>query len=699
MRTRAAAFFTVAAVAAVAAGVACSSNKQGALVIAMETDLHVPDDIDGIGLAVVADGQVKYSGVFGVGHDGEIHLPATLAVLEPDKGTPSVRVRAVAFKGGKAQVVRDVVTTVPHERVALLRLPLRFLAVGGASGSESASMFQRAPVHTDSLHLDDNTTGTSGVDLFLDVQDTACDTTKSLTNVDGACVDAHVDSTALPDYEDALLYGDAGPKGLEACFDVGSCFVNATPVTIDAATCTFPLGMLDAATLNVGMVTASGAGFPTSFGNIVPLDIGSAEGATIDPIEAGTRLVHLPAHACANAAVRSIVVTTGSCSAKPESQEIDGAGATCAPDANDEAGARVDASSVEAGGDASGDADADAAPADLVIADNTGVTGIVVQDQFLFAASAEQLQWYAIAANGALTAVAANLMMPATAAKPPPTDAGGAKPVAELAADGTVVSIVFAPDGPQMVMPYTAANPAAAMIQGVQAIANPPLIYGSVVTSGSVYYGSENSGMGFLQVPGANTGMTTMTTCDVGSIDGLAPLAQVLDGANLYTVISDANGAASLYEETLPLQCIGTSGTSLALVSNTIAKSLAVVMNPNMQSDHRLVMSGYDTVGKVTRLTMIDLASFQATTLVSDMNINGSAEPPHPLAVDTTKGIVYYADSAGALRSVDVFGATPTVPATSKITSDAFGVAIYGSTIFFTSETFGVRAASLPLKM
>jgi hypothetical protein len=240
------------------------------------------------------------------------------------------------------------------------------------------------------------------------------------------------------------------------------------------------------------------------------------------------------------------------------------------------------------------------------------------------------------------------------------------------------------------------------MIQGVQAVATPPVIYGSAVSSGNVYYGSENSLMGILDVIGANTGMTQMAACDVGGLDGLPPLAQLSDGTNFYTAYSNGTGGTTIYPNFNPPSCTGSTPVSLSTISNVTAKSLAIAVNPADNFDHRIVMSAIDGITHFTHLFVIDpMNPGTPTTLVDDMNIkfvNGVTEPPHPLAVDS-KGIVYYADSNGALRSVDVFGKSPAVPSTSVLSSDAFGVAVSGTTLFFTSKAFGVRSEPLPLKM
>ena len=84
--------------------------------------------------------------------------------------------------------------------------------------------------------------GTTGFDV--DSIASSCDfsATPPQTMVNGSCVPATVDSSQLPDYEDALVFGVGGSDTNPTCFDVPTCFQGATPVTnLDLATCTFPL--------------------------------------------------------------------------------------------------------------------------------------------------------------------------------------------------------------------------------------------------------------------------------------------------------------------------------------------------------------------------------------------------------------------------------------------------------------------------
>ena len=133
------------AVVGVGAALSCSTPSKGALILSVSTDLQTPKDIDVIALYVTTDGAAKFDYLGRVLPDGTVSLPATLAIVEPDNPAAQVRVRAVAFKvqpdgSASAQVVRDVLTTVPHQRTALLRMPLNFLDLGSAQGTLPAAM-------------------------------------------------------------------------------------------------------------------------------------------------------------------------------------------------------------------------------------------------------------------------------------------------------------------------------------------------------------------------------------------------------------------------------------------------------------------------------------------------------------------------------------------------------------------------------
>ncbi len=248
---------TLAAAACVLGSVSCSAPSKGALVLAISTDMQTPKDIDVVSVFVSTNSVPKYDYLGRVTPDGKVTLPATMPVVEPDDPSAKVRIRVVAFKQADAKVMRDVVTTVPHQRTALLRLPLDFLDVGSVkSGGIPPKFFPDGKSVVDGLTEWDPTNPTDVVPK--------CDFLAGLTMVNGVCAEVGVDSSKLPDYSEPAVFGEGGlQNGVPAsCFDAARCFAGATPVvgltTAASGACSFPLPAgAQPSTFNVALVTAT----------------------------------------------------------------------------------------------------------------------------------------------------------------------------------------------------------------------------------------------------------------------------------------------------------------------------------------------------------------------------------------------------------------------------------------------------------
>jgi hypothetical protein len=139
----------VVAVAAFALvfGDACSRTEPapGVLMLAVQTDLAAGKDRD------VEAGGLYVRDLFQlteqVAPDGTVKFPATLAIVGRGNPGASVRIRVVGFKRGEAKVMREVVTTIPRDRVALLSLPLRWVNYDKTAGRMPAGGTGTASVH------------------------------------------------------------------------------------------------------------------------------------------------------------------------------------------------------------------------------------------------------------------------------------------------------------------------------------------------------------------------------------------------------------------------------------------------------------------------------------------------------------------------------------------------------------------------
>ena len=257
----------------------------GELVMVLHTDLSLPKDVDSVQLSVLVRGDPRLDQVFDqLGADGSLKIPASLGVVIQDGGDPTTPVtfRITAFRAGVPKILREVVTTVPPDRIAALRMPVQWLC-------------------WDQVQVDD-----------LGKAITTCPEGK--TCVTGSCVDKTIDASKLATYDDAQVFGGGTGKGDGSCFDVASCFVGSLDAKVDPAACTI------AAKSDVNVaIRVEAAGICGPAGCFVPLDAESEFGWKTS----SEGVLQLPASVCerieqGKAAGVSIAATTESCKQKTE---------------------------------------------------------------------------------------------------------------------------------------------------------------------------------------------------------------------------------------------------------------------------------------------------------------------------------------------------------------------------------------------
>ncbi|MGH7434952.1 MAG: LamG domain-containing protein [Polyangiaceae bacterium] len=294
--------------------VACSSPSKGSLVLAVSTNMRTPKDVNIVSVFITTDGAPKFDYLGRVLPDGTVALPSTLAIVEPDSPGAKVRIRVTAFQEANARVMRDVVTTVPHQATALLRLHLSFLDDGSGIGTIPSGLVPEGK----GLAVD----GDSNFDA-LSLHST-CDITKGLTSINGQCVSDEVDSSSLPAYSDSDVFGEAGalaPNGsVPGCFDVATCFGAATRVTaIDMTHCTatLPAG-IDPKRLDLAIVTPSTGECLAPGQCYVPLD--ADDSPAVYTVSGNT--VTMTPGVCAKLAGAQLYAASGACAPKPVSQPV-----------------------------------------------------------------------------------------------------------------------------------------------------------------------------------------------------------------------------------------------------------------------------------------------------------------------------------------------------------------------------------------
>ncbi|MGZ3452578.1 MAG: hypothetical protein ACXVEF_23415, partial [Polyangiales bacterium] len=225
---------------------ACSAKKNTELMIAIQTDLSTPKDLDGIRVQVISNGAVQFrQDYLNVGGDG-VHLPASIGIQPADREPRSVDIEIIGVKGNEKRILRRVRTTFAKGRIALLRLPLRF------------SCYKKP------------------------------DCPDGQSCIAGACKDATVSVETLPDFQSQEQVSGKQTTGTstepDGCWDPLACFAPSTdlkPTPDDP--CVFDIGGVpDAASkgLTVVLATRNGQlGFCDSAGTCkVPLDQDTDEG-------------------------------------------------------------------------------------------------------------------------------------------------------------------------------------------------------------------------------------------------------------------------------------------------------------------------------------------------------------------------------------------------------------------------------------
>ena len=281
---------------------ACSAEVDGQLILAIQTDMAMPKDIDRIRIEVtyVKTGAAAYQMDFTkLGESDSIQLPATLGFIAPADPSEAIRVRVLAGRGPEesTRLLREIVTTVPTSRVATLRVPIEFLC-DGAAAAERDPMGQVKRDGAGRVVIKDN-----------------CP--EGLTCAAGACVPEEIPSETLPDYDVRDIFGGGTGIGDGSCFDTAQCLEEATLAELDRVTfAADPLTCRAAGggDINVALST-QGPGMCGKSGCFVALDAESDSGWKVgDP-----GFITLPPAVCEQVAIGKLVgVVTAPVGACPQ---------------------------------------------------------------------------------------------------------------------------------------------------------------------------------------------------------------------------------------------------------------------------------------------------------------------------------------------------------------------------------------------
>jgi hypothetical protein len=303
--------------------VACGAVKdRGELIVAMQTDLSLPKDIDHIEISVTSYGKTLWDQDYAAGPNG-VRIPGTLGVVgDPNNPSAPVEIQIIARQAGSgsspagAHVLRDVTTTVPSGTTSLLRMPIEWLCWNQVTGT-SSSPSSTCPV--------------------------------GQTCIAGSCSSNSVDSAYLKPYSPSSVFGGSNNAASGECLNAISCFASAVLETPDPSDCSIAAPAGASAGLNVALlrnnlsdatdeVNGSGVGLcPPPSGNTpicyVPLDQDPTEGWSLSggkvmlpPAVCRLLTTASPAPA-ANVAVVGVVVASATAACPAKTPEIPTCGA------------------------------------------------------------------------------------------------------------------------------------------------------------------------------------------------------------------------------------------------------------------------------------------------------------------------------------------------------------------------------------
>ncbi|HMJ56110.1 MAG TPA: SUMF1/EgtB/PvdO family nonheme iron enzyme [Polyangiaceae bacterium] len=310
-------------------GEAEKTVTKGELILALQTDMELPKDVDKIRIRVASYGSTIFSNDYQVGPT-ELKIPATLALLaNPDHPSSPVTIQVMGFRKTKPRVMRETVTTIPLERIATLRVPIEWLC------DESAHTVNEEVVST-------------------------CPTEE--TCIAGTCTESLLNSDELPDFKPGDIFGGGDGSGNGACFDVAQCFANPIALNVDLTTCRAMLPA-DDPNWNIALrPPGTGDGICSGGVCLIPLDGG--EGGQWSRVGSGgdqDAAVQLPQGVCDRLETSKIAAVIASKQCVTKTWRIP----TCGPwsssggsgntqiDAGSGAGGAVDSGSSDDGGTSS----------------------------------------------------------------------------------------------------------------------------------------------------------------------------------------------------------------------------------------------------------------------------------------------------------------------------------------------------------
>jgi hypothetical protein len=261
----------------------CSAKKataKGELMVSVQTDMSIPKDVDRVRIEISSYGNLLFGNDYDVGASG-LRIPATIGIVEGSNPGAPVLIRVIARQSNKLRVLREVTTTVPSKRSALLRMPIQWLCDGQATEPTPGQVLSTCP--------------------------------QGQTCIAGRCEQSKVDAETLPPYTPDQVFGGGNGSGNGECFDTVKCFSTGYEAKVNVTNCTIekPAGGTGTSVAMVRLPKTEGICGPEAC--LVPIDRDPDFGWKED----GERIV-LPAAVCERLLAGTVVAVsvTTSCSTK-----------------------------------------------------------------------------------------------------------------------------------------------------------------------------------------------------------------------------------------------------------------------------------------------------------------------------------------------------------------------------------------------
>lgn len=279
-----------------------AEGPSGQLLLTFQTDMALPSQIDNVRVQVSRRGAVLHQFAYSIGGSpNDNPIPGSLALVGGENPEP-ITITVAGSKSDLWRTYREIVTTIPRDRVAELRMPIQWLC------NESA----QPQVVTEP----DGTGGQVSRVVQICPDGETCKA--------GSCVSNETNSATLPDFDRTQLYGGAEEPEQGTCFDVVECMGAGTTVVPDA-NCTIERPASE--DINVALRVAGGgicndaSPITTCF---VPLDGEDPEGwmSTAD----GMR-IRLPEEVCVRLAERKVLAVQTSTACRTKTSALPPCGA------------------------------------------------------------------------------------------------------------------------------------------------------------------------------------------------------------------------------------------------------------------------------------------------------------------------------------------------------------------------------------